>query len=265
MQLEYFALSDVGKKREKNEDSVLADGHAQLFLVADGMGGHLGGEYASRMAVNTIGAIIETLENDPNATLSTDTGVKPGDYKSLLNYAIQVASNKVYEKASADPALHGMGTTTVGLLFRGNRVYIANVGDSRGYRIRGGKIEQVTEDHSLVGEQLRAGMLEPEEVREHRLKNIITRSVGFQGEVEVDVVARVVKPGDIYLLCSDGLSNMVPDAQLCDVVAHNKPKEACRRLIDIANERGGDDNISAVLVKVLSTESNDEEETTIQL
>jgi protein phosphatase len=154
------------------------------------------------------------------------------------------------------------------MLFRDNRVYIANVGDSRGYRIRRNKMEQMTTDHSLVGEQIRAGMIRPKEAKEHRLKNIITRSVGFQEAVEVDVEARAVKAGDIYLLCSDGLYNMVEDDEILDVFLHHDLKEGTKHLVDIANSRGGDDNITLVLAKVVSLEKQEDgpedEESTLQ-
>ena len=260
MELEYYALSDVGKRREKNEDSFLANEQIDLFVVADGMGGHSGGEYASRLAVKTIEDIIETLENDPNVTLQKDADVRPGDYKSWLSYSIQVASNKVYEKAKKEPSLKGMGTTTVAILFRKSRAFIANVGDSRGYRVRKNKIAQITKDHSLVEEQLDAGMLSRDEVKEHKFKNIITRSVGFQDDVEVDVYSRQVEEGDVFLLCSDGLSNLVDEKDMQEVVSANSLKEACHHLIDIANERGGDDNITVILVRVKSVDLSEEEE-----
>lgn len=270
MELEYYGLTDVGRKREKNEDSYLIDIKHKLFVVADGMGGHLGGEYASRMAVNTVEGIIESLEDDPDMTLQMDDEIVPGDYKSWLRYAIQVASHKVYEKARVDNSLHGMGTTTVLLFFKQNRVYVANVGDSRGYLMREGTISQLTQDHSLVGEQLRAGMITESEVRAHKLKNIITRSVGFQEDVEIDVEARPIKEGDTFLLCTDGLSNLLEDREIKEIVSDNTIKNACHQLVDIANERGGDDNITVVMVRVVSldeadVDEDDEEETTIQL
>lgn len=251
MRIRYFGHTDVGRKREKNEDSFLANDGLNLFIVADGMGGHLGGDIASKLAISTIEETIRQLEEDPDVTLQESTQpVKQGEYQSYLRYAIVLAGHRIFEKANSDISLHGMGTTAVSLLFRNNKVYVANVGDSRAYRIRGDRISQVTKDHSLVGEQIRAGILSETDAKSHRLKNIITRSVGFQDEVEADIDIRVAREKDRFLLCSDGLSNMVSSDEILDVVCTNDLEPACRRLIDIANERGGDDNITCVLVEV---------------
>lgn len=261
MRIRSFGCSDVGRKREKNEDSYLLSEGLSLFMVADGMGGHLGGDIASRMATQTMEEVIAALESDPETTLQEGgVSVKPGEYQSYMRYAVTLASHKIFEKAMADSLLRGMGTTTVALLFRNNKVYVANVGDSRAYRIRGEKIDQITKDHSLVGEQIRAGILSESDARGHRLKNIITRSVGFQDDVETDVDIRVVRVGDRFLLCSDGLSNMVKDDEIRDVVITNDIEAACKRLIDIANERGGDDNITCIIAEVekLDEEKSDD-------
>ena len=269
MRIRTFGISDVGKKRERNEDSFLINDDLGLLVVADGMGGHLGGEFASKLAVSTIEDVLKALESDPEMTLPQGTSLRHGDYSTYLRYAIQSASRNIYEKALSDATLHGMGTTTVVTLFRNNRAYIANVGDSRAYRIRGSEIKQITKDHSLVGEQIRAGIISEEDARAHRLKNIITRSVGFQEEVESDVDVLILRTGDKFVMCSDGLSNLIKDHEICDIITGNKNLESsCRHLIDIANERGGDDNITVVLAEVNdiddeSTISNDDE--TIEL
>ncbi|MFH0799490.1 MAG: Stp1/IreP family PP2C-type Ser/Thr phosphatase [Pseudomonadota bacterium] len=271
MRIRSFGLSDVGRRREKNEDSFLVSEELKLYAVADGMGGHLGGDFASRMAVETLDETLKALEADPESTLREgDSNFRPGEYQGYLRYAIGLGSQRIFERATAEATLHGMGTTTVALLFRNNKVYVANVGDSRAYRIRRDKITQITKDHSLVGEQIRAGMLSADDARVHRLKNIITRSVGFQEDVEADIDIRVVREGDRFLLCSDGLSNMIEDSEIRDIVATNDLEAACHRLIDIANERGGDDNITAVLVEVEALEEEDvghdpSDESTIEL
>lgn len=274
MRIRSFGHSDVGKKREKNEDSYLVNDERFLYLVADGMGGHLGGEFASRLAVKTIEEIIKAIEEDPELTLAEGAAVKPGDYPSHLRYAIKEASHRIFDEATKQPGLHGMGTTTVALLFRNNKAYIANVGDSRVYRIRGRKIDQITKDHSLVGEQIRAGLLSADDSRVNRLKNIITRSVGFQEEVETDVDIRPVKVGDRFLLCTDGLSNLVEDGEIKDIVLNNDLEDAVKRLIDVANERGGDDNITAIIAEVvdldkavnsLDESADDDEDTTLAM
>ncbi len=250
MRIRSFGISDVGKRREKNEDSYLVSDDLCLYAVADGMGGHLGGDFASKIAAQTIQEVIKGLENDPDMTLQEGENLRKGEFQSYLRYAIRLSSRRIFEKAGEDQKLHGMGTTSVILLFRDNKVYVANVGDSRAYRIRNGEITQITKDHSLVGEQLRAGILTEEEARGSRFKNIITRSVGFQEDVEADVDIRVVKHGDRFLLCSDGLSNMVRDDELRDIVSMNELEPACRRLVDIANDRGGEDNITVVIAEV---------------
>ena len=261
MRIESFGKSDVGKCREKNEDSFLINQDFHLYIVADGMGGHLGGEYASRLAVNTIEEVVKSVENDPEATMPESDELRPDDYAGILRYAITVASRRIFEKAKNDPALHGMGTTSVVVLFRHNKAYIANVGDSRVYHIRKDKISQVTKDHSLVEEQVRAGILSAKDSRGHRFKNIITRSVGYQEGVESDVDIRVPHVGDRYLLCSDGLSNLIEDEDIRDIVINNGLKEAAERLIDVANERGGEDNITAVLIEVKELDEEDEIDT----
>lgn len=264
MQIESYGLSDVGKKRDKNEDRYLTLSDLDLYMVADGMGGHVGGEYASRLATDTVKEIAAALAKDPEATLPETGEFKPGDYKGYLQYALSTASLRIYEEATIDKRLQGMGTTAVILWFQSNKVAIANVGDSRAYRIRNGKIEQLTTDHSLVSEQIRAGVLQPSEARDHRLKNIITRSVGFQEEVEADIETKMVKTGDIYLLCTDGLYNLVEDEEMLDVILHQNLKHACKHLVDIANARGGDDNITVILTQVASLAPEAEEESTME-
>jgi serine/threonine protein phosphatase PrpC len=266
MLIKSFGHSDVGRRREKNEDSFLVNDERRLYLVADGMGGHLGGEFASKLAVATIDEIVKSLEDDPEMTLPEGESLKPGDFSNCLRFAIREASRRIFEKANEDSNLHGMGTTTVAILFRNNKAYIANVGDSRVYRIRGKRINQITKDHSLVGEQIRAGLLSADDSRVNRLKNIITRSVGFQEDVDSDVDIRPVKVGDRFLLCSDGLSNLVQDEEIRDVVLSNELEPAVLRLIDIANERGGDDNITAVITEVVDldkTASSPADDTTL--
>jgi protein phosphatase len=258
MRVRSFGLSDVGKKREKNEDSFLINEEHMIYAVADGMGGHLGGDFASQLAAKTLEEVIIALDTDPETTLQEGgDGVKIGEYQSYLRYAIRLSSKRIFEKAGADMTLRGMGTTMVAILFRNNKAYIANVGDSRAYRVRKDKIVQITKDHSLVAEQIRAGIIGEEDARVHRFKNIITRSVGFQSDVEADIDIRVVRDGDRFILCSDGLSNMLKDEEIRDVVANNDLGVACKRLIDIANERGGDDNVTVVAVGVEALSSEE--------
>lgn len=250
MLIRSFGISDVGKRREKNEDSYLVNDDLRLYAVADGMGGHLGGDIASKLATDTLDEVVKALESDPDTTLQEGVSIKPGEYQGYLRYAIKLSSKRIFDRSRDESQLKGMGTTMVSILFRDNKVYIANVGDSRAYRIRDEEIVQVTKDHSLVGEQMRAGIMTEEEARGSRLKNIITRSVGFQEDVDADIDIRVVRQGDRYLLCSDGLSNLMEDGEIRDVVATNDLEKAAKRLVDLANERGGDDNITVILAEV---------------
>lgn len=252
MEIAGFGTSDIGRRRERNEDSYLINTGLNLFVVADGMGGHLGGECASKLAVSTVEELVIGLFNDPDTTLQSNSDVRPGDHKSYLKYAISVAGNRIFERATVDPSLHGMGTTIVAVLFIDDKAYVANVGDSRCYLIRRGKLKQLTDDHSLVGEQLRAGVLSPVEAMHHRLKNVITRSVGFQNEVDVDVSFVKIRIGDKFLLCTDGLTNMVRNEDMCETISEKSVRDACNSLVELANERGGDDNITVVIAEVTS-------------
>jgi len=251
VKIEFCGQSDVGKKREKNEDSFLIDESLGLFMVADGMGGHLGGEYASRLAVRTVGEILRQLTEDPEATISSDFTADitrdRSDAGEQLKYALRIASQKIFEEANQNPNLRGMGTTAVVLLIRDGKGFIANVGDSRAYLIRDNEVRQLTSDHSLVAEQLRAGFITEEELKHHKFKNIITRSVGFQTDVEIDLLIRDLEEGDRILLCSDGLTNLVDDPEILKIVSKNGPKAACQKLVDLANKKGGDDNITVVI------------------
>jgi protein phosphatase len=168
----------------------------------------------------------------------------------MLIHSIQEAGRRIHDQALFDETLRGMGTTAVAAFYVNPYLYIANVGDSRAYRIREGKLSQVTEDHSLVSEQIKAGMISQKDARGHKLKNIITRSVGYQEEVDIDILKEEVKAGDKYLLCSDGLSNLVDDKEIEEIVDQHDLQEACEKLVTSANSRGGDDNITVVILQV---------------
>lgn len=245
-----WGVSDVGRRRERNEDSLWWDDDLHLYLVADGMGGHAGGGMASQMAVDIISTLVKSYVEDPDSTAEAGgqgpVSCDPGD---ILRYAIEQASTQIYQRSLDDSRLRGMGTTVVALWLQGQRAYLANVGDSRGYLLRMGQMLQLTVDHSLVGEQMRAGILSPTDARQHRLKNIITRSVGFQETVEIDVVERSLRQGDLYLLCSDGLTNMIDDKSILQQLGGPDLKAVCQGLVDTANRNGGDDNISLLLAR----------------
>jgi len=250
MEIDVFGMTDVGRRREKNEDAFLINTEHNLYVVADGMGGHLGGEIASKMAVATIEEVMSGIMADPDLTLQSEFEIRPGDYKGYLRYAVGAASAKIYERAMIDPNLHGMGTTVVASVFRNNLAFIANVGDSRCYLEREGSVTQITEDHSLVTEQIKAGIIKQSEARGHKLKNIITRSVGFQDAVDIDISCLDIRIGDKFLFCTDGLSNMVGSEELSEILKNEAPREACLKLIELANDHGGDDNITLVVAEI---------------
>ena len=238
MQAKGWVKTDSGLKRENNQDSFLYEKNLGLFIVADGMGGHKGGEVASMMACSTVK---DVFNNSNNQHLSP---------RELIRYAYAEASSKIFEHAKENPDLSGMGTTMVLSYFTKNTLFIANVGDSRCYVIRGNLMWQITEDHSLMNEQIRAGILTPEQAHKMVAKNVITRSVGFERDVICDIIERPVNLGEIYLFCSDGLHGLVSDKRLCEIIYRTPMEMASQVLIDEAKKNGGDDNITALLIKI---------------
>ena len=242
-----WGLSDVGRKRDHNEDSFLVCDRLGLYAVADGMGGHQGGERASRMAMEILEEEIEHARE--TGSLAVDkSGGGNGNAGRIIEKAAQRASELIFAAAQGDPDLHGMGTTLTAMLVHRGRAYVAHVGDSRCYLYRDGKCLQLTEDHSWVNEQVRAGLLSPEDARESKFKHIITRSVGFERHVSVDGVTLAIEPGDCFLLCSDGLSNLVEGEEIARVLAAHFYNKVPPLLVDLANDRGGDDNVTVVLL-----------------
>jgi protein phosphatase len=237
--IETACLSDVGRQRSNNQDhygSLVADSGARLLIVADGMGGHAGGATASHVAVEAIERVFETSEDEPEL---------------MLRSALEAANQAVHRRAHEDARLAGMGTTGVALLLEPDgRAWVANVGDSRAYRLREGRLEQLTLDHSLVAELVRRGMLTAEEAQVHPRRNEVLRSLGVEAEVSVDVTAVDVQAGDQYLLCSDGLSGVVDDQEIAAVLIAEAPADAVRRLVDAANERGGPDNVTVQIARI---------------
>jgi protein phosphatase len=244
--LQAHLLSDVGKKRARNEDScilcapedrALASERGYLFAVADGMGGVSGGEFASRLALQTV---VEEYYTRGEATAP-----------ERLREALDQANRRIYDAAEHNPEYFGMGTTVSVVLIIGGYAYIAQVGDSRVYLLRGrDAVWQVTDDHSLVAEQVRNGYISQQEAKTHSLKNLITRAVGTKEAVKADLFAVKLKQGDTMLICSDGLSNVVEDAEISSALANANLQGAARVLVGRALEAGGPDNISAVIVRV---------------
>ena len=245
MRLRACGLSDVGRSRTHNEDHFEIVGDGRLCVVADGMGGHGHGDLASRIAVE---AILEHVGTDSGAA-ATD----PTERSRLLEGAINTAHRRLLEKVAADEELLGMGTTTVVMLVHEGGANVAHVGDSRAYRLRQGELELLTEDHSWVNEQVRAGFLSVDQARSHPLKNVVTRALGGESGIQVDIDEVDVQPEDLYLLCSDGLTTMLRDEEIGErlrQVGDKSVEEVCSRLVGDANARGGLDNVTVVLLFV---------------
>ncbi len=246
-------LTDIGRKRNHNEDSFLIDDELQLYVVADGMGGHAGGGTASKMAVETIDKELRSSRLSKDSPFLKSAILQDSTLPEIIRTAVERACLSIFNAAQDDPRLAGMGTTVIAMIVHDNQAFFAHVGDSRAYLIRGNSIQQISEDHSLVNEQIKAGMITPEEAKHSRYKNIITRSVGFEEEVQVDVMGLIAEPDDVFVLCSDGLANMIEDDEIREVVVNTPFEKAPQKLIDLANERGGDDNITVVLVGARSS------------
>jgi len=247
--IEACGITDVGQRRDHNEDAFLVDEELGLFIVADGMGGHAGGGTASRLAVETIQAAVRhAKEAEPDA-FGKGGPVEESALPDVLREAVEEACAVIYRTAQGEPELAGMGTTVTAALVDGRTAYVAHVGDSRCYLLREGRIYQVSEDHSLVNEQLKAGAISPDEAKHSRFKNIITRSVGFEQQVQVDLMGLELDAGDAVVICCDGLSNLVDDPEILHIVEESTLDLAPGRLVALANDRGGDDNITVIVIK----------------
>ena len=252
MRIKSWSITDVGLKRDHNEDSHFRDDDLMLYVVADGMGGHAAGETASRTAIETISKEVEALEDGLDGMdASQVSGGADDPVQKVISKAIQRASKAILDQVSRNPNLHGMGTTVSALLFLNDHASYGHVGDSRIYRIRNGNIQQISTDHSLVQEQVDAGIITQEEAEKSKFKNIITRSVGFESHVEVDTAYVPVQIGDRFLLCSDGLTNNVRDDEIVRITETEPAERALEALIQLTNQRGGDDNSTIVFVEVI--------------
>jgi serine/threonine protein phosphatase PrpC len=252
MQVQAFGLTHVGRQRQHNEDTFLVADEARLYLVADGMGGHAAGEIASRIAVDSISEfILHTKEDDGTWPHAYDENYRRTTNRLMA--AVRLANTRVLEAMRKDARLRGMGTTVVACLADDTTMSVAHVGDSRAYLIRNGQLSRLTNDHSWVFEQVQAGMLTEAEAEKHPLRNVITRALGGALSVSPDAAEVEAHPGDVYLLCSDGLTGMVPEEEILRVVTDSSGdiEKACQELIDTANERGGLDNVTAILVRTM--------------
>jgi len=250
MRVVAYGESDVGKVRNANEDSFLIDNERMLYIVADGMGGHQGGGYASSHAVKGICEQTKILERSQDSTqpVAETDGKTPSQIR--LGKAMIATNQSLYQKAQEDTSLRGMGTTLTALQLDSQYANVAHVGDSRLYVLREGHLAQMTRDHSWVQEQVDAGVLSAAEAEHHPLKNIITRSMGHDPELRVDLAKVEYKPGDKFLLCSDGLTNMVDDQSIQRVMAENPPEPAVKKLVQMALDAGGQDNVTVLIVEI---------------
>jgi serine/threonine protein phosphatase PrpC len=256
MALEIVNVSDVGRKRPHNEDSTISDINHGLVILADGMGGYKAGEVASALAVMTIlQDMTEGLKKGKGLKPEAGNGLSP--QSSLVRQAIRHANSNIYQLAQTDTQCQGMGTTIVAGLFHDGKMSIGYVGDSRMYRLRAGKFEQITKDHSLIQELIDRGIYSPEEAQAKMPKNLVTRALGLDNEVEVDIKEEQVLPGDIYLLCSDGLNDMVNDEEIHLTLSKYSANlvQAANSLVQLANNNGGKDNISVVLVRITENDA----------
>ncbi len=249
--LEIVNMSDTGRKRPHNEDSTVSDARLGLAIVADGMGGYKGGEVASAIAVTTILHEMRQALSRINPTqIDKASGLSQGAL--LLRDAITLANGQIFQTASQEPLCQGMGTTVVAVLLHdGNRISIAHVGDSRLYRLRNGRFEQITSDHSLIQELINKGYFTREEAVANTPKNLVTRALGIEEDVVVDIQDDVFLPQDTYLMCSDGLNDMISDEEIHFTLSKYSGNliQAASELIRIANQNGGKDNISVILIR----------------
>ncbi len=284
MKLWAWGQSDPGKKRERNEDSYLVDADLGVMAVADGMGGHQGGATASKMAVELLARELADARGDFDAAVrkqkelsvrttqqmiavddptgehaparplcTEDTQPTPGaavrfsPALELMRNIVRRASSGIYEAAFDKPELRGMGTTLTAMLLHGGKAHLVHAGDSRCYMFRDGQLRQLTDDHSWIAEQLRSGTISEAEAKASKFRHVITKSIGFEREIDADLKSVPVSPGDCFLLCSDGMSNYVEHGELERIVAMTWYKRLPEQLIELANDRGGDDNITVVV------------------
>ena len=252
MEVKAFGLTHVGRQRQHNEDAFLVSDDSRLFLVADGMGGHAAGEIASRIAVEAVSEfILHTKEDDGTWPHSYDEQFSRSTNRLMA--ALRLANTRVVEAMRKDVRLRGMGTTIVAGLAEGGTVSISHVGDSRAYLVREERLSRLTNDHSWVFEQVQAGMITEAEAEKHPLRNVITRALGGALQVVPDAKEVEARAGDVYLLCSDGLTGMVPEDEILRIVLENREdlEKACEQLVEVANANGGSDNVTTILLEVV--------------
>jgi serine/threonine protein phosphatase PrpC len=256
--IHFWAATDVGRVRDHNEDNFLVDKALNLFVVADGMGGHAAGEIASAVAVNTLRDVVSKNKDLIEAFREGSQIASARDITSLMEHAVQKACAEIFAKAQDDPEKRGMGTTLSALLIITNRGFIAHVGDSRIYLLRGGRVVQLTEDHSLVNELIKRGKITFAQAESSPYKNAVTRAVGVYESVEVDTIDFDVLPGDQFLLASDGLTAYLKEDEIVPTIdkVDGDVKRVTSEFIELANRRGGKDNITNIVVRMADADSD---------
>jgi len=251
MKISYQALTDVGRKRKGNEDSLFVNAEQNLFVVADGMGGHAAGEVASKIAVDAINEFICLTGGDEEITWPFGLDENISYDGNRLKTAIRFANKKVIDATREKSEYEGMATTVAAVLVDGDSANVAHVGDSRVYLVRDGSLTLLTSDHSWVNEQIQSGIISAEQARSHPLRNVVTRALGGKPDLAVDIQVQKMEPGDILLLCSDGLTTMLADEDIVETLdgAGGEVEKAAKALVAEANARGGEDNITVLLLK----------------
>ncbi len=251
MRIQVGARTDVGRVRSNNEDSFKLVPELNLFILSDGMGGEAHGEVASNLAVEAIAAHCQESTQKPDLPYLVDPRPDVTDKTNRLASAVELANKMIYESALKHPAQRGMGATVVAVWINEQRLSVAHVGDSRVYLLRSGDFQQVTDDHSLVAEQVRRGILTREQAESSDMQSVLIRALGIDPDVQVDTDEHLLMEGDVLVLCSDGLSRMVSDLEIAStLLGSNGMQPSADRLIELANEYGGEDNISVVVVRV---------------
>jgi PPM family protein phosphatase len=250
MKISYEAVTDVGRKRKGNEDSLFVNPQQHLFVVADGMGGHAAGEVASKIAVDSINEFVCLTSGDEEITWPFGLDENISYDGNRLKTSVRYANRKVLEATQERADYEGMATTVAAVLVDGEQANVAHVGDSRVYLHRDGELKQLTSDHSWVNEQIQSGIISADQARSHPLRNVVTRALGGKPDLQVDMQLHTMKEADTLLLCSDGLTGMLPDDEINTVLndAGGDVKAAAQSLVDAANARGGDDNITVLLI-----------------
>jgi len=251
LRVEIGARSDVGRVRNNNEDSFRVVAALNLFVLSDGMGGEAGGEVASALAVESVAAHILEAANNVSAPSFGERQPDLSEKSNRLASAVRLANRKIHEASRNDPAHRGMGATVLAAWLDGQRLSLVHVGDSRAYLLRSGALEQLTSDHSLVAEQVRRGILTPQQADSSTMQSVLIRALGAHEDVEVDADEHILLDGDVLLLCSDGLTRMVTDPEIAStLLTHSHAQAAADRLVDLSNEYGGEDNVTVVVLRI---------------